>query len=455
MPRRSWAARRPFPCQECRAEQSLSEKPTAAANPDARATSARRMGTRARPILAIFSPISCALGWLGVLGAVGALACSEAAPQGFAPYAGDAYPNRRARFEANGHTLGYVANRFSDSITVLDLDTMQTLGTAPVGRDPADTDGPRHILLDEPHGLAYVALTYPLEVRSPHVVMEGAPERASYVQALALDDLRVMGEVRLDTSADEMAFSPAAGSLVVSHRDPLKGLSLTPTPLVWIDEPWRMSDNTVTQRRLSPCVAPGSLAWDRSSALVYVACTGEDKLGVIDAQTTPRVLEFVASGMDVVNQPYAVVADESGPRLLVSNQVAQKVAVFEVGSGPDSGSTQSAARQIGSITVSGVPGFSAFLGREALIIPQRDPAGVLRVDAQSLEIQATSQLSSTDCENPSEARATEDGRLFLVCEGDHYSPGAVLKLDPNTLATEAKVNVGLYPDRLAVRPFSR
>jgi hypothetical protein len=72
------------------------------------------------------------------------------------------------------------------------------------------------------------------------------------------------------------------------------------------------------------------------------------------------------------------------------------------------------------------------------------------VDTTTGSVLASAMYTDADCNNPSDARVLADGRLFLTCEGDHYASGSVIRLDPVTLAIEAKVDVGVYPDRLAV-----
>ena len=52
-----------------------------------------------------------------------ALACSSSrAPANSDP--GDAFPRHLAAFESSGRRLGYVANRNSDTVSVLDLDAI-------------------------------------------------------------------------------------------------------------------------------------------------------------------------------------------------------------------------------------------------------------------------------------------------------------------------------------------
>src|SRR6187431_2505410 len=122
------------------------------------------------------------------------MGCSSSSRDG---ETGEAYPNRGPTFEARGRRLGYVANRNSDTVSVLDLDAMSLLGSVPVGRGPVDIDGPRHVVLDSANGLAYVALYYPFASESVHALTHGATQRSGYVQALNLLDLSIAGELRV------------------------------------------------------------------------------------------------------------------------------------------------------------------------------------------------------------------------------------------------------------------
>jgi len=100
------------------------------------------------------------------------LAACSSGERTIADYEGEpAYPNQRGSYQAGGRLLGFVANRMSDTISVLDLDSMTRLGSVPIGRDPVDVDGPRHVVLDARRRLGYVALSYPLSVQSVHVAV--------------------------------------------------------------------------------------------------------------------------------------------------------------------------------------------------------------------------------------------------------------------------------------------
>ena len=95
---------------------------------------------------------------------------------------GDAFPDRRTSFENEGRLLGFVSNRLSDSVSVLDLDDMTELGRVPIGRSPVDVDGPTHLVVDRERALVYVALSHPAPaVQGPHA-SHVAPSLPGYVE---------------------------------------------------------------------------------------------------------------------------------------------------------------------------------------------------------------------------------------------------------------------------------
>jgi len=359
-------------------------------------------------------------------------------------FSGVAYPNRRPSFEPAGRRLGYVANRNSDTVSVLDLDGMTLLGSVPVGRDPVDIDGPRHVVIDAANQLAYVALSYPFSVQSPHVLSQGATQRNGYVEALRLLDLSVGGNLRVDPNATDIAFSPTTGRLAVSHFDLFLALQSDSEArranLILVDPARAIVASNALPRRVPICAAPAAIAFDGAGSRVFVACTGEDSLAVVDSQTD-EVLSRVPAGSSTVNKPYALVADAGRERLLVANQVSTAVSVFDMSDTP---------QLLSTLTVLGVPFFSAFVTDTTVVVPFQNPNGAALFDittgAQLVQI----EYSADECTNPAEFTMTDDDRLRLVCEGDHYRPGAVVELDPGTLAIESRVSVGVYPERMAI-----
>ena len=73
-------------------------------------------------------------------------------------------------------------------------------------------------------------------------------------------------------------------------------------------------------------------------------------------------------------------------------------------------------------------------------------------DAVTGELVGQRAYADDECQNPSQASISSDGRVFLVCEGSHYEPGSVAEIDPQTLSVLRTAPVGLFPDRLAMLP---
>ena len=381
--------------------------------------------------------------YLFVVAATAAVACSSSSADG--GDSGVAFPSRRPTFEAAGRRLGYVANRSSDTVSVLDLDAMTLLGNVPVGRDPVDIDGPRHVVIDSASGVAYVALSYPFSTPSAHALSTGGEtQRSGYVEALKLSDLSVAGDLRVDPAAGDVAFSPASGQLAVSHYDLFRALQsdvdARRANLVLVAPASAIVTGDAAPVRVSVCSVPAAIAFNGDGSRVFVSCTGEDSVAVVDS-TSAEVLSRVPSGSTVVEQPYALVADAASQRLLISNQVASSVAVFDMSDTPNLLST---------LPMPGTPHFPAWISASTLAVPLQNPSGAALFDVTTGELLLQIQYSDAECNNPAELSVSSDSRLRLVCEGDHYTPGAVVELDPATLAIKSSVSVGLYPERMAI-----
>jgi hypothetical protein len=374
----------------------------------------------------------------------GACTSESATPE---PYRGEPpFPNLRTEFASEGRTLGYVANRMSDSVSVIDLDGMSLLGSAPLGRDPVDVDGPRHVVIDPKRGIGYVTLSYPLSIVSAHASRNDASGRNGFVQAFSLSDLGPIGELRVDPGAADLAISDDGSTLLVSHFDLARSVLMPDlesrrATLALIDSAPAMAADDATLRSVTVCVSPSSIVYESERARAFVVCTGEDTLAVVDTDKA-EVLSYVPAGERDTNKPYALVRSPFGERLALSNQIARSVVLFDVEDAPSS---------LGSLYLTeGIPYFVGWLSSERFVVPMQSPSGAALVDARDMAILNQVGFTPEVCENPSEARGFGEGRLMLVCEGSHFAPGAVVELDPETLDVLARVEVGIYPDRLAV-----
>lgn len=357
-----------------------------------------------------------------------------------------AIPPRHLDLQLEGRWVAYLANRHSDSISVVDLDAMTELGGAPVGRDPVEVDGPRSLVLDLLAERAYVTLSYPFEVTSPHAVDFGGGLRQGFVQQLNARDLSVVAELRVDERALDVALAPDGGTLAVSHFDEVKASTLGDLEqrranVAWItEESWR-DPAAATLTRVPACVAPSGLAFGADRARVFVACTGEDALVVLDTNTR-AVVARVPAGDQLVNKPFAVEVDAARERVLVVNQVSRRVSVFTLSDTPELRTT---------LVLEGIPRAASWASHADILALSEDPARLTRFDAATGAVLGSATLSTEACQGPNDVRQLEDGRIFLVCAGNGFNPGSVVELEPSSFEIVRSVSVGMFPDRLVVR----
>lgn len=362
-----------------------------------------------------------------------------------------AYPNLRVPIEPEGRRLAYVSNSLSDTISVLDLDAFEVLANVPVGRDPVSVDGPHHLAIDRERGFLYVALSYPLAADSlgPHGG-HGLSDLSGYVQRLSLDDLAPLGEGRVDPSPGDLVLGPGGERVFVTHYDLVKALDQTfleerRATLLWF-EPAPELGVSAGAVRVTVCVAPHGVLLPEDGERAFVACAGEDSVAIVDVATKSVERVPVADSIGrpgfPIHEPYALLADREFSRLLVSNLSGKSLMSFAVGA--------SLTREWVA-PVLGLPYFAAWLDSERVLVPLQTPSGVAVLEAANGQLAAEASYRDSECENPHEALVSSDGRVFLVCEGDHERNGAIVELDPDTLAIERRVEVGVFPDRLLLR----
>lgn len=372
----------------------------------------------------------------------------------FEPYAGEAYPDKRPRFTLPPGEMGLVSNFGSDTVSLVDVAGLSVVGNGPVGRDPVSLDGPRRIVGDRARGVAYVILAYPPPplTSGPHAAEHAARTRLGYVQKLALDDLRPLGEARVQPFPFDLAMSDDGARLVVSHFD----LELAESPSSEVDAKradlaLMAGDDLVPQGGRDPvlvprvCVAPSGVALSPGAgATAYVACYGEDVLAIVDLDAPEHPVVRIPLGTtpsfpgNPVFGPRTAVRSPSGTLLATSNVVSGDVRVFDV-----------APRAFRApIAVDGAPQFAAWSADErTLYVPTRGPDALVVVDVASGAVTRTIELPG--CTNPQEAVfASDRSTLFVVCEGDGEAPGRLIGLHPDTFEAKANLTVGVGPDRL-------
>src|SRR6187399_292815 len=289
----------------------------------------------------------------------------------------EAFPNHRVSYRTGEQALGFVANQLDDTVSVVDLDSMSVVGTTPIGRDPVEIDGPRHLIWNPKDESFYAVLSYPHEVVSPHVAESGGTVRAGYVQRLAAADLWPLGEMRASERAADLALAPDGSQVAVTHFDTLRSLEGETladrrSDLVLIDQPAEMASGNAPSRRAPACVAPSAIAYGKHSDRAFLVCTGEDSIGVMGTvqgaliSLTPTADPTLAKPF----RPWTIALDGPRERLLISNQQVNTVDVFSAEDNP---------RLLASARVAAVPFHATWIGEAEFIVALQRPNGAARV----------------------------------------------------------------------------
>ncbi len=375
----------------------------------------------------------------------------------YAAYDGQAWPNRRVPVPWPAGPLALTSDNGSDTLTALDPATLTVLAQVPVGRDPVDVDGPHHLAIDRAKNAVYIALSYPAPMTAGAHAGHGVSTQPSgWVQKLALADLSLLGEVRVDANPGDIVLSQDGKRLVVSHFDlaaasaPDQALEQRRGVLTVIDPNTLELLGSPSPARVRTCLLPHGISLaPPDGATAYAACYGEDAVAVVDLAHPGSAVQRIAVGPTPgppgapAYGPYSAVASPDAARLAVGCTESKDLRFFE---------TKSLTMAATVLHTQGAPMFAAWSADGArLWVPYQKPNGIVLADVATGKILKTRAFSVQECQLPHEA-VLQGGRVLLVCEGSHVGPGSVVALDPETLETLGKVDVGVYPDRLAVAP---
>ncbi|WP_437730304.1 YncE family protein [Sorangium sp. So ce1335] len=372
-------------------------------------------------------------------------------------YEGDAYPSRRPKIVIPEGGMGVVSDSRSDTLSLISLATGERFGVHPVGRDPVTIDGPHHVAVDPSQRALYVALSYPdlIGAVGPHA-SHGGSSVAGYVQKLALDDLRPLGQVRVEPNPGDIVISEDGSRLVVSHFDLQRAIKnpgdvdAARSSIAVIDPEEVLPSGSAAPVHIPVCITAHGIALSRpDGARAYVACYGEDVLAIVDLTDPAAEVKRVPVGpspamFEPSYGPYAAAMSPDGKTIAVSNVRSKDVRFFDVESGafrePDS-----------DAILFGSPYFVAWSPDSSRIyVPMQAPDAIQVIDVAAGSTALAYRDLTAVCDRPHIADFDGAGALFVVCEGDQIAtPGRVLRLDPETLETLSDTEVGLYPDAFA------
>jgi DNA-binding beta-propeller fold protein YncE len=380
-----------------------------------------------------------------------------AAPRVYDRYEGPApYPSTRAKLLLPDGDFALVPSSASDTLTLVDLGSGKPTFASPVGRDPVTLDGPHQIVADRARGVAYAVLSYPGSAANAGQHSHGASNVPGWVQVLALDDLRAVGELRVDPNPGEIALSDDGQRLVVTHFDltaasnAQASIEARRASLAVVDPRTIQAFGTPEPDKLLVCVAPHGVALSHpDGAKAFVACYGEDVVAIVDLVDTSAPVVRVPVAASVLPDPpvgppsfgpYAVALSPNGARIAVSNRDAKELRFLD---------TAKASMEALVVPLLGSPYFAAWSADGARVfVPTRGLDALSLVDAASGAVLRSKVFDVATCAQPLEAIAAADpGVVFVVCEGLGEVPGAVLTLDAVTLEIRARAVAGMSPGR--------
>ena len=347
---------------------------------------------------------------------------------------------------------GYVTDNGSDTISVIDRDSDRVVAV-PVDLDPSRREAPHHLAVDPAAGRMFVALAFPEPVAparkdDPHA-SHGNAESHGMLARLDLARVAVNEAREVDENPGDVILTHDRSRVLVTHFDMKRAMDVasaggaTSAMFAALQE-WDATSMTLVGSR-PLCVAPHGISTTPDDHTAFVACYGSDELAVVDLTTpslpTARYPLGASPGAPGVPTygPYSATLSPDGKHVVVADLEGMDVRVFD----------RATKKFLADKTVNlGARAFMpAFVSADVVVVPLQGPDGIARVNLETGAIEARVATSDT-CRAPHVVKVAKDGRTYVVCEGDHVGKGAVVLIDPATLAIAKRWSVGVYPDGL-------
>ena len=348
----------------------------------------------------------------------------------------------------------YVTNNGSDTISVLDRDGDQVVHV-PIDLEPDEHEAPHHLTIDAASKAMFVALAFPPEPKKkkdPHGAHGGSADPGR-VARLQLDDLSVTKEVDVDENPGDVVLTHDHARVLVTHFDMKRAMDVAAkggaSPSTMFARLVVLDAKTMRSLGERPvCTAPHGVVTTKDDKTAFVACYGSDEIAIVDLGAegfpTSRIPLGASQGVPGVPRygPYSTTLSPDESFVVVADLEGQDVRVF------DRAKKQFVTEK--TVPLAAKAFMPAFLDAKTILVPTQAPDGLVRVDLEQAKVVGRGALTKAECALPHVVKVARDGRVFLVCEGDHTAPGSVVELDRETLAVKKRWQVGVYPDGIAL-----
>ena len=353
--------------------------------------------------------------------------------------------------------VAYVSNSLMNSVSVLDLAAGRTLATHPVGVGPLAENGPHHLALDVAAGVFYSPLSFPAPAipAGPHAEHGSAATPGVFVKR-SLCDFRLLGQTDLDPNPGDLVLSPDGRTAYVSHFDLRRALANTGSPDAQRSNLLIIDTATMTRTATVPvCVAAHGMTVSPDGRTVFMACYGDDALGVVSLDGPRPSVRLVhigqapTSAVNPTHGPYALGLSPDGTTVWVGCTVSGVLIAYDVAAGRFDEARLT--RRLGGKAY--FPGFSP--DGATMLVPTQGRDSVARITTRApLTVLQQVSFEAEQCVLPHQVALGPDGLYYLVCEGRHGTdpalnqPGTVLALNPDDLSVVRRFTVGVFPDAI-------
>jgi DNA-binding beta-propeller fold protein YncE len=346
-----------------------------------------------------------------------------------------------------------VTNNGSDSITVIDREsTSGAVTNISIDLDPDAHEAPHHLAIDPAQKSVFVALAFPplpsKKKKDPHGAHGGSSDLGKLAR-LDLGNLSVRSTVDVDENPGDVVLSHDRNRVLVTHYDMKRAMEVAAkgaaSPATMFAQLIVLDAKTLARIGARPvCTAPHGVVTTKDDKTAFVACYGSDELAIVDLTQaglpTSRIPLGSAQGVPGVPRygPYSATLSPDEKIVVVANLEGQDVRVF------DRAEKKFLTDKV--ITLSAKAFMPAFIDATTILVPTQAPDGLVRVDVAQGKVVGRGAITKAECALPHVVKVAKDARIYLVCEGDHTDPGAVVELDRESLAVKKRWVVGVYPD---------
>ncbi len=361
-----------------------------------------------------------------------------------------------------------VTNNLDDTVSVVSWQKLinggegAELARFPVGLVPLEREGPHHLAASSDGRFVYVGISnyVPGGGSGPHGLHGGGTADGRALQ-IDLDTQRTIKSTRVDKNPGDIRLTPDGRTLIMSHFDLLKvNEAAFNNVFVGPDVDARLGflDAVTLQRGpfIELCPAPHGVAITSDSRTLISSCLSDEAAIVDVAAVLSGATADVVTRIALVDVPGTAAQPTCSPyaTTLSSDDRTAWISCYSSG---DLVAVDVEARERGmTIALPGLAVFGDYAddGDRFVIATQDTDGVVVLVDdgVGAAHIDRFFPTTADICALPHSAHFFDDDtRIAIICEGNKIDPGAITVVDASDGSVVGRVELGRFPDDIAVQ----